>query len=116
MEKNLKSFTKSPWKARVPNQESARKPIQKIQNYFLETLVANGELKMASWSSENGEFQPHFLAQNLTKILILKGLNRKSLIPWEMVIFITIVVRNFMMLTRWKTYTTPESILNSVQC
>ena len=49
MEKNLKSFAKSPRKTRVPDQESARKTIQKIQNYFLETLVANGELKMASW-------------------------------------------------------------------
>ena len=30
-------------------------------------------------------------------------------------IFITIMVRNFIMLARWKIYITPESILNGVQ-
>ena len=35
--------------------------------------------------------------------------------PWEMVIFITIMVRNFILLARRKIYVTPESILNGVQ-
>ena len=35
--------------------------------------------------------------------------------PWKMVIFITIMVRNFILLARRKIYVTPESILNGVQ-
>ena len=55
-------------------QESTRKRIKKIQNYFLETLVAKCEIENGVLiERESREFQPHFLAQNLTKILILKG-------------------------------------------
>ena len=47
MEKNLKSFTKSPWKTRVPDQESGRKAYP--ENSELLSRNARGERRV-----ENG--------------------------------------------------------------